>query len=213
MSAALCTQTHRVVAFDNARVYVMNEDGRTLDAVAFRPHAAEYAGESAAGLRVRVGEGITGWVAATGRPLNVRDAAADPRALDVPGTMDLTEESMLLAPLRSEGGVIGVVVLSRLGLNRFSDDELRLLRRPGRPGRGRHRECPPPRRTRPPRRSSWRRCSTSARRAEAASEERELAALLAAKLRQAAAMEACLIIAVGRAVRHARPDRRRRTSQ
>ena len=34
---------------------------------------------------------------------------------------------MLLAPLRSEGRVIGVVVLSRLGLDRFSDDELRLL--------------------------------------------------------------------------------------
>jgi hypothetical protein len=34
VSAALCTQTHRVVRFDNARVYVLNEDGRTLDAVA-----------------------------------------------------------------------------------------------------------------------------------------------------------------------------------
>jgi diguanylate cyclase (GGDEF)-like protein len=34
---------------------------------------------------------------------------------------------MLLAPLRSDGRVIGVVVLSRLGLARFSDDELRLL--------------------------------------------------------------------------------------
>ena len=91
------------------------------------PHAAEYEGESAAGLRVTVGEGITGWVAATGQPLNVRDAAADPRAIDIPGSLDLTEESMLLAPLRSEGRVIGVVVLSRLGLDRFSDDELRLL--------------------------------------------------------------------------------------
>lgn len=34
---------------------------------------------------------------------------------------------MLLAPLRSEGRVIGVVVLSRLGLNRFTEDDLRLL--------------------------------------------------------------------------------------
>ena len=50
------------------------------------------------GLRVTVGEGITGWVAVTGQPLNVPDADADPRAVDVPGSLDLLEESMLLAP-------------------------------------------------------------------------------------------------------------------
>jgi putative methionine-R-sulfoxide reductase with GAF domain len=127
VSAALCTQAQRVVAFDNARVYVLAGDDRTLDPVAFRPHAREYQGESVAGLRVRVGEGITGWVAATGQQLIVHDAARDPRAVHVPGSVDLAEESMLLAPLRSEGRVIGVVVLSRLGLNRFADDELRLL--------------------------------------------------------------------------------------
>jgi diguanylate cyclase (GGDEF)-like protein len=127
VSAALCSHTHRVVAFDNARVYVLHEDGRTLEPVAFRPHSREYHGESAAGLRVTVGEGITGWVAATGQPLIIDDAARDPRAVHVPGSTELTEESMLLAPLRSESRIIGVVVLSRLGLARFSDDELRLL--------------------------------------------------------------------------------------
>lgn len=127
VSDALCNQTQRVVAFDNARVYVLLEDSHTLDPVAFRHHAREYHGESAATLRVKVGEGIAGWVAATGRQLRIDDAAADPRAVQVPGSADLIEESMLLAPLRSEGRVIGVVVLSRLGLNRFSDDELRLL--------------------------------------------------------------------------------------
>jgi diguanylate cyclase (GGDEF)-like protein len=127
VSAALCSQTQRVVAFDNARVYVVREDGRTLEPVAFRPHAPEYEGESAADLRMTVGEGITGWVAAHGQQLIVHDAAKDARAVQVPGSAELAEESMLLAPLRSEGRVIGVVVLSRLGLSRFSEDELRLL--------------------------------------------------------------------------------------
>jgi diguanylate cyclase (GGDEF)-like protein len=127
VGAALCSQTQRVVAFDNARVYVLREDGVTLEPVAFRSHAREYHGESAAGLRVAVGEGITGWVAATGQPLMIGDAAHDERAVQVPGSTHLSEESMLLAPLRSEGRVIGVVVLSRLGLSRFSEDELRLL--------------------------------------------------------------------------------------
>jgi diguanylate cyclase (GGDEF)-like protein len=128
VSATLCAQAHRVLAFDNARVYVLNPDGITLEAVAFRPHAAEYEGESAASLRVRVGEGITGWVAESGQAVIIADSNRHPRAIDVPGTSAIDEESMILAPLRSEGRVIGVVVLSRIGLDRYHDDDLRLLR-------------------------------------------------------------------------------------
>ncbi len=192
VARALCARTQRVVAFDNARVYVLAEDGRALDPVAWSSEAEAYHGETLDGLRVRVGEGITGWVAMTGQAINVPDAAADPRAVDVPGSPDLQEESMLLAPLRSEGRVIGVVVLSRLGLARFSDDELRLLamladlaavaienaRLLGE--RDRH-----------------------VRELEAlldislagggVSEEAELAGLLAGKLRDAASMDACLV--------------------
>ena len=71
ITAALCTQTQRVVSYDNARVYVTHDDSQTLEPVAFRPHAREYQGESPEGLRVTVGEGITGWVAATGQQLIV----------------------------------------------------------------------------------------------------------------------------------------------
>lgn len=192
VSAALCTQTQRVVAFDNARVYVLAEDDQTLDPVAFRPHAREYHGESAAGLRVKVGEGITGWVAATGHQLLIADAARDPRAVQVPGSVDLAEESMLLAPLRSEGRIIGVVVLSRLGLNRFSDDELRLLgvladqaavaienaRLLGE--RDRHV-------------AELAALLDISQAGGGATDERELADVLASKLRDAAHMDACLI--------------------
>jgi diguanylate cyclase (GGDEF)-like protein len=127
ISAALCTETRRVVAFDNARVYVLADDRTTLEPVAFRSHSPQYLGESTENLRVRVGEGITGWVAASGQPLVVSDAARDPRALDIPGATPVEEESMLLAPLRSEGQVIGVVVLSAVGLGRFDMEDLRLL--------------------------------------------------------------------------------------
>ncbi len=192
VSAALCSQTQRVVAFDNARVYVLRKDGRTLDPVAFRPHAREYHGESAAGLRVTVGEGITGWVASTGQQLIVDDAAADPRAVQVPGSPDLSEESMLLAPLRSESRVIGVVVLSRLGLARFSDDELRLLGvladqaavaiENARLLTERDRHV-----------AELKALLEIADAGGAASDERDLANVLAAKLRTASGMDACLI--------------------
>jgi diguanylate cyclase (GGDEF)-like protein len=192
VSAALCTQTQRVVSFDNARVYVLNENGRTLEPVAFRPHAREYHGESVAGLRVTVGEGITGWVASTGQQLIVDDAASDPRAVHVPGSPDLSEESMLLAPLRSESRVIGVVVLSRLGLARFSDDELRLLGvladqaavaiENARLLSERDRHV-----------AELHALLEIAEAGGAASDERDLANVLAAKLRVAAGMDACLI--------------------
>lgn len=192
VSAALCTQTQRVVAFDNARVYVLRDDGRTLDPVAFRPHAREYHGESAAGLRVTVGEGITGWVAATGTPLIVDDAARDPRAVPIPGSADLAEESMLLAPLRSESRVIGVVVLSRLGVSRFSDDELRLLGvladqaavaiENARLLSQRDRHV-----------AELQALLDIAEAGGGAADERDLADLLATKLRRAAGMDACLI--------------------
>jgi diguanylate cyclase (GGDEF)-like protein len=127
VTAALCTETRRVIPYDNIRVHLLGDDGRTLEAVAFRSHAPSYQGESADALRVVVGEGLTGVVAATGRPLLIADSARDPRALDVPDTPELPEESMLLVPIRHEARTIGVITLARVGLGRFSDDDLRLM--------------------------------------------------------------------------------------
>jgi diguanylate cyclase (GGDEF)-like protein len=45
----------------------------------------------------------------------------------VPDTPELLEESMLLVPIRHESRTIGVITLARVGLGRFSDDDLRLM--------------------------------------------------------------------------------------
>ena len=78
-------------------------------------------------LRVEVGEGITGWVAEYRVPQLVDDTANDPRAITIPGTEPDIDESMLLAPMVHEGVCLGVVVLSKLGLRQFTEDDLRLL--------------------------------------------------------------------------------------
>ena len=127
VTAALCVETRRVIPYDNVRVHLLAADGQTLEAVAFRSHHPAYAGESADGLRISVGEGLTGLVARSGRPLLVADVARDPRGVDVPGTQVLLEESMLLVPLRHEARVIGVITMVRLGLGMFSEDDLRPL--------------------------------------------------------------------------------------
>jgi diguanylate cyclase (GGDEF)-like protein len=86
-----------------------------------------YEDETPDQLRVKVGEGITGWVAANRVAQNLPDAASDPRANTIPGTEDDLDESMLLAPMTFEDRVLGVLVLSKLGLHQFRDDDLRLL--------------------------------------------------------------------------------------
>ena len=87
----------------------------------------EYVDETAEQLRVEVGEGITGWVAAHGVAQYLPTRATDPRAMTIPGTEDDLDESMLLAPMLYEDQVLGVLVLSKLGLDQFTEDDLRLL--------------------------------------------------------------------------------------
>ena len=76
---------------------------------------------------MKFGQGITGWVAEHRLAQNLPDAGADPRANTIPGTEDDLDESMLLAPMIFEDEVLGVLVLSKLGLHQFIDDDLRLL--------------------------------------------------------------------------------------
>jgi HD-GYP domain-containing protein (c-di-GMP phosphodiesterase class II) len=58
--------------------------------------------------------------------LRVDDASAVPFSVEIPGTEPI-DESMLVAPMVSEHGSVGVIVLSKEGLARFDDDDLRLL--------------------------------------------------------------------------------------
>ena len=77
-------------------------------------------------LRCKLGEGFTGWVAQHGEPLLVNDANGDPRGQTIPGTDDV-DESMLVVPMRYDGVTVGVITLSKLGLDGFDGDDLRLL--------------------------------------------------------------------------------------
>ena len=123
---AISNELETLIAFHNVRVYRLREDGWIVP-VAMRGLVGEFKDETPDLLRIRIGEGITGWVALHKLPQNLGDAAHDPRAVTIPGTDDDMDESMLLAPLVYEDQVLGVIVLSKLGLRQFSDDDLRLL--------------------------------------------------------------------------------------
>ena len=78
-------------------------------------------------LRVKVGEGFSGWVARHGTPLLIGDANADPRGVDIDGT-EVFDESLVVVPMRYEERVIGVIAVARLGLDQFDESHQRLLR-------------------------------------------------------------------------------------
>lgn len=122
---AICAELVQLIDTHNTRVYRVI--GETCEPVAWRGQIGEYDSEDGEQLRLKVGEGITGWVARFGLAQNVGDAARDKRAHTIPGTDADLDESLLLAPMLYEDNVLGVIVLAKLGLNQFKADDLRLL--------------------------------------------------------------------------------------
>ena len=122
---AIVNELRQLIDYHNARVYRIV--GSDLIPVAMRGQVGEYVDETPDQLRVAIGEGITGWVAEHRVAQNLPNAAADPRADTIPGTEADLDELMLLAPMLFEDEVLGVLVLSKLGLYQFTDDDLRLL--------------------------------------------------------------------------------------
>ena len=125
IGTAIATELQQLIDYHNVRVYRLIGD--ELIPVAMRGQVGEYVDETPDQLKVKLGAGITGWVAAHRIAQNLPDAAADPRANTIPGTDEDLDESMLLAPMLFEDEVLGVLVLSKLGLRQFTDDDLRLL--------------------------------------------------------------------------------------
>ncbi len=122
---AIATGLRELIDYHNVRVYRLIDDD--LIPVAMQGRVGAYVDETSDQLRVHLGEGITGWVAEHNVAQRLGDAANDPRADTVPGTEPDLDESMLLAPMSFDDRVLGVLVLSKLGLDQFTDDDLRLL--------------------------------------------------------------------------------------
>jgi diguanylate cyclase (GGDEF)-like protein len=122
---AIAAELRSLVDYHNCRVFVA--DGDDLLPVAFL-------GELTSGtdalsfeiLRKRVGEGVTGRCAELGESIVVADAANCEFGQLIEGTVPI-EESLLAVPLRYGSRVVGVIVVSKLGLNQFDEDDVRLL--------------------------------------------------------------------------------------
>jgi diguanylate cyclase (GGDEF)-like protein len=81
------------------------------------------------GMRLQVGQGIVGWVAAQRTALRLDDASRDPRHdPHIARVTGLVPHSMLCVPMQHDGRLHGVIqVINRLDGSAFDDDELRLV--------------------------------------------------------------------------------------
>lgn len=86
-------------------------------------------GEEVREVRLKMGEGVAGWVAANGKPVKIDDAAGDPRwSSKVANRVNYATRNMLCVPVYSKGAVIGVLqVINKKGGKPFADRDLRLL--------------------------------------------------------------------------------------
>jgi diguanylate cyclase (GGDEF)-like protein/excisionase family DNA binding protein len=123
---AIVAEASTLAAYHDIRVYVVNWEAGFCEPVAYTDRLLGK-GDFHERLRVAIGEGsFTGWVAEHGEPLLINDALNDQRGHTIEGTDDI-DESMLVVPMLFEGRAVGVVALSKLGRDQFSNDDLQTM--------------------------------------------------------------------------------------
>jgi diguanylate cyclase (GGDEF)-like protein len=113
-----------LIDYHNCRVSVI--EGDDIVPIAFRGDLISRDGERVDFPSVKIGTGITGHVAATGEPLLVGNTLECEYSVTIPGT-HVIEESQIAVPLRYGARVIGVIGISKLGVEQFDEDDVRLI--------------------------------------------------------------------------------------
>ena len=111
-----------VVPCDSCFVYILEGNELVLRASKnSRPEAVDQ-------LTLKLGQGITGWVAEHRQPVAVsRDAASDPRFRLFNELPEDRFEAFLSVPLLSRGRVVGVINLQNLAPHDYSEREITLI--------------------------------------------------------------------------------------
>ena len=111
---------------DYASCVVWLRDHDHLTPLAARGELAHLIEEAPEKLIRKVGEGIVGTAAASGRSLLIPNALECDYGQQVPGTSEI-EESIIAVPLSFGARVVGVIYISSLGVDQFDEDDVRLL--------------------------------------------------------------------------------------
>lgn len=118
--SVLDSRLQRLIPYDAVAVYVLREGCLVPEYVN---------GENSrlfSTLQIPVGQGLSGWVADTGKPIVNGNPSVEPGYLNDPNKFS-TLRSALAVPLENAVGVIGVLALYHLNRDAFTKDHLRVL--------------------------------------------------------------------------------------
>ena len=124
IAAAIANELRTLIDYQGCRIYQV--EGDYLVPIAVRGDVRTSDGKTAEIGTLRIGEGITGRAALTRSSLLIPNALECEYARVIPGSEDVAE-SIVAVPLCYGSRALGVIVLSKLGVGQFDEDDVRLL--------------------------------------------------------------------------------------
>ena len=118
--SVLDSRLRRLIPYDAIAVYVL-KDGRLTPAYVNGENFRLFAS-----LEIPLGQGLSGWVAETRKPIINGNPSVEPGYLDDPAKFS-TLRSALAVPLESAMGIAGVIALYHAARDAFNNDHLRVL--------------------------------------------------------------------------------------
>jgi diguanylate cyclase (GGDEF)-like protein/putative nucleotidyltransferase with HDIG domain len=118
--SVLDSRLQRLIPYDAIAVYVLRDGSLAPEYVSGENHRLF------SSLEIPVGQGLSGWVAETGKPIVNGNPSVEPGYLNDPSKFS-NLRSALAVPLENAVGVIGVLALYHLGRDAFTQDHLRVL--------------------------------------------------------------------------------------
>ncbi|HYM82825.1 MAG TPA: EAL domain-containing protein [Candidatus Dormibacteraeota bacterium] len=118
---AIVAEARTLIDHDSIRVYRIDHAEGWCEPIAFQGTFPGVEEPTVEMLRLRIGEGMTGWVAEHNEAVRSGDAATDQRTRIV--GIDAEPESLLVVPMTFEERVRGVVAVSKTGRDQFTTDD------------------------------------------------------------------------------------------
>ena len=108
-----------LIPYDAAGVFLINKQKQEVEEIVTRGYDPSLESD----LKLKIGQGLIGWVAKTGQPVIVPDVLQDSRYVHA----RVETRSEMGVPITSGDRVIGVFNLESNGVDAFSEEDLRLL--------------------------------------------------------------------------------------
>ncbi|MGD9695579.1 MAG: helix-turn-helix domain-containing protein [Thermoleophilia bacterium] len=117
------SETTEALRVDVCSIFLLDEADQSLRFVATNG----LSGDAVGNLRLRMGEGVTGWAARERRPVVVEDVSSDEHFRWVPGVDERRFTSMCSVPILTAGRLVGVINVQTERRRAFAEDDLSLI--------------------------------------------------------------------------------------